>query len=69
VHLTFNKEILKPYKPPCYMCQEKPLPPLPDVVDQDLKYEVDQILDSKMVRGELKYLVKWKGHKNEENSW
>jgi hypothetical protein len=68
VHLTFNEGILKPYELPHYMCQEKPLPLLPDVVNQDLEYEVDQILDSKMVRGELKYLVKWKGYKNEENS-
>jgi hypothetical protein len=58
VHLTFNEGILIQYQSPHYPNQEKLLPPLPDVIDQDLEYNVDQVLDSKMVQGELKYLIK-----------
>lgn len=32
-------------------------------------YEIDEILDSKMARGKVKYLVRWKGYPYEEASW
>jgi Chromo (CHRromatin Organisation MOdifier) domain len=32
-------------------------------------YIVEQILDSKFVRGRLQFLVKWEGYGYEENTW
>jgi hypothetical protein len=65
----FNESLLKPFQEPQYPNQDKLLLPLPEVIDQDLEYEVDKMLNLKLVQGKLKYLVKWKGYWNEENSW
>jgi Chromo (CHRromatin Organisation MOdifier) domain len=35
----------------------------------DLEYEVKEILDSRIVRGKLKYLVDWDGYGPDERSW
>ena len=32
-------------------------------------YEVEKILDSKLIRGKLHYLVHWKGYPIEERTW
>jgi hypothetical protein len=69
VHKTFNEEYLKLFKKPEYESQQKPPPPPPDVVDGTLEYEVEEILDSRLSRGKLQYLVKWKGYLPEENTW
>jgi hypothetical protein len=36
---------------------------------QNAEYEVEQILDCKLVRGKKKYLVKWLGYTDAENTW
>jgi hypothetical protein len=44
-------------------------PPPPELVDGEEEYEVEEILDSKMFRGWLRFLIKWKGYGREHNSW
>ena len=44
-------------------------PPLPEIVDGEEHYVVEQILDSQFMRGHLQFLVKWEGYGYEENSW
>ena len=44
-------------------------PPLPVDVDGELEYEVDEILDSRIFRKKLQYLVSWKGYDISEQSW
>ena len=43
--------------------------PPPDIIKGEAEWEVDRILDAKMVNRQLKYLVKWKGWPDSENSW
>ena len=33
------------------------------------EYEVEEILDSRLKRGKLEYLVKWSGYTNDYNTW
>jgi uncharacterized protein YicC (UPF0701 family) len=38
-------------------------------VEGELEYEVKEVLDSKISRGKLKYLVEWEGYGSDERSW
>ncbi|CAJ0922774.1 unnamed protein product [Ranitomeya imitator] len=44
-------------------------PPAPVLIDGELEYVVEKILDSRFSRWKLQYLVKWKGYGQEDNSW
>jgi len=44
-------------------------PPLPEIIDGEEEWVVEEILDSKMMNRKLRYLVKWQGFGVEHNSW
>ena len=44
-------------------------PPLPEMVDGEEEWIVEEILDSKVINRKLRYLVKWEGFRTEHNSW
>ena len=44
-------------------------PPDPILVDGEEHYEVEAILDSRMSRGWLQFLIQWKDYSYEHNSW
>ena len=46
VHPVFNQDLLMPLNEAVYTTQHKPQPPLPEVVGDELEYEVQQILDA-----------------------
>ena len=64
----FHASLLEPY-------QENQLPnraqaiPLPVEVEGEMEYEVKRILDSRIDRGRLTYLVDWVGYGPEERTW
>ena len=45
------------------------VPPKPIDVEGNPKYEVEEILDSRLKCGKLEYLVKWSGYTNDYNTW
>jgi hypothetical protein len=66
---VFNELLLTPYTPPHYEIQRQPPPPPPVLADEGhLEYEVLEIMDSKLYRGRLRYLVQWKGYP-ERHEW
>ncbi|KNZ74069.1 Chromobox like protein, partial [Termitomyces sp. J132] len=48
---------------------QRPSQPLPVEVKNEYRYKVDQILDSRLVRGQPQYLVCWKGYGPEDDTW
>ena len=44
-------------------------PPPPELVDGEEHYVVEKVLDSRLMRGRLHFLVKWEGYSYEENTW
>ena len=69
VHDVFHVSLLKPYSPDPHHSP----PPPPDVVDGELEYTVDRVLDHrdrwrgrKSVR---EYLIRWTGYGPEHNTW
>ena len=69
IHPTFNVKLLIPYHRPQFPSQQTPAPPPPDVVNDHEEYEVQEVLDSRMRRGTVQYLVKWKGYSDVHNEW
>jgi Chromo (CHRromatin Organisation MOdifier) domain len=64
IHLVFNEIHLTPFTPAEYPSQKHPPPPPPIVTDEGEEYVIEEIMDSKLSRGKLKYLVKWEGYPN-----
>ncbi|KNZ76902.1 Chromobox like protein, partial [Termitomyces sp. J132] len=48
---------------------QRPSRPPPIEVKDKYHYEVNEILDSQIVRGRLQYLVRWKGYGPEDDTW
>ena len=44
-------------------------PPLPENVNGEEEFIVEEILDSRVINQKLCYLVKWEGYRIKHNSW
>lgn len=47
--------------------ESKPIKPL--IENDDNRFEVEKIIDRKVEKKTVKYLVKWKGYSNKHNTW
>ena len=66
---VFNELLLTPYKEPANDSQRHPPPPPPpEIIEDQEEYEVNEIHDSKLVCGKLRYLVEWFGYP-ERHEW
>jgi hypothetical protein len=68
IHPVFHVVLLEPYKQSDIPGRTQEPPP-PVIIENEIEYEVEEILDSKLLRRRLFYLVKWKGYPHSENSW
>src|SRR4051812_30357022 len=69
IHPVFNEFLLSPFKAPTNPSQQKPLLPPPEIIDQVPEYKVEEIVNSQKWRGQLEYLIHWKGCPREERTW
>ena len=60
IHPVFHVSLLEPYHPNTFPGRSAP-PPAPITIDNDLEYEVNEILDSKYDCRRLLYLADWVG--------
>ena len=65
-HPVFHVSLLEPAANNPLAGQKQPVPPT-IIVDDNVEFEVEEILDSKLVRQTLKYLVRWVGY--DELTW
>ncbi|MBW0549473.1 hypothetical protein O181_089188 [Austropuccinia psidii MF-1] len=70
VNPVFHVSSLEPVKKSTIPCRHQ-LPPPPVLVEEQEEWGVDQVLDSKLKRGKLWYLVEWKGFSEdpERTTW
>ena len=68
IHSVFHVSLLEPYHENQW-AERVQEPPPSEEIEGELEYEVKEILDSKVVRGRLKYLVEWVGYGPEECTW
>ena len=70
VHNVFHASLLTPQvTTPKYGIPD--VPPLPELVDGESEYEVENILQHKFIgwKKEIHYLVQWCGYSRAESTW
>jgi hypothetical protein len=68
-HPVFNVINLTPAPDDPIAGRRAPPPPLPEIIDGEEEWVVEEILDSKVMNRKLRYLVKWKDFGVEHNTW
>lgn len=71
IHPVFHISLLKPFHPsPQEFVGRAQLPP-PPIINEDGEEEffVEKLLDKRIQRGQVQYLVKWEGYDDSENQW
>jgi len=69
IHPVFNTVKLRPYHKDTISGRKVPSRPPPVVEGEYPEWEVEYIKDSRLQRGKLQYLVKWKDYPQEESTW
>ena len=69
IYPVFNECVLSPYVPAQFPSQKQPPPPPLDLIEGYEEQEIEEILDSRLRREQLEYLVNWKGFPREEREW
>ena len=69
LHPVFNVIKLTPALEDPVQGQHVPPPPLPEIIDGEEEWVIEEILNSRMINQKLRYLVKWDRFRIEHNSW
>lgn len=69
IHPIFHVSLLIPHHSSIISSRPEIVPPPPEIIEGQEEYEVEQILDSRMHRRRLEYLIHWKGYGPEDRTW
>jgi hypothetical protein len=70
VHPVFHITLLRKATPDEILERPKPSHPEPEIDEEgEEAFEVEEVLDSRLYRRKLEYLIKWKGYGPEWNLW
>jgi hypothetical protein len=69
MHPVFNTVKLRPFIQDTISGRNPPTRPSPVIEGDHPEWEVEYVKDSRLQRGKLQYLVKWKGYPQEESTW
>lgn len=69
IHMVFNEVLLTPYHEPKFPTQLRNMRPPPEVVEKELEYEVEEVLDSHIYQRIFEYKIQWKGYSRHEQTW
>jgi hypothetical protein len=69
IHPVFHVVKLMPVPPDPIKGRHATPPPPPEIVGGEERYEVEEVIDSRLWYRRLQYLVRWKGYGHEESLW
>jgi hypothetical protein len=69
IHNVFHLTLLTRAHAAEFDSQKKPTPPLPDIIEEEEEYEIEEICGQRRKRRGTQYLVHWKGYGNENDTW
>jgi len=67
IHDVINISRIHSYCPPA--AGQSTIPPEPVVIEGTPEYKVEEIMDSRLKCGKLKFLVKWSSYTDDYNTW
>jgi len=67
IHPVVNVSRVRLYKP--QVEGQKKTPPKPVIIEGEEEFEVEKILNKRVVRGKEKFLVRWKGYMAKGDTW
>jgi len=67
IHPVVNISRVRLYKP--QVEGQKKIPPKLVIIEGEEEFEVEKILNKRIVRGKEKFLVRWKGYTAEGDTW
>jgi hypothetical protein len=68
IHPVFHVSLLEPYRE-LTIPRQLPAPPPPIEINGEEKFEVSKIIDSRINRRRLEYLVHWQGYEVSKRTW
>jgi hypothetical protein len=69
IHNVFHLTLLTRTHAVEFDSQKKPMPPLPDIIEEEEEYEIEEICRHRKKGRGTQYLVHWKGYGNEDDTW
>jgi hypothetical protein len=69
IHNVFHSTLLTRTHAVEFDSQRKLMPPLPDIIEEEEEYKIEEICRHRRKGRGTQYLVHWKGYGNEDNTW
>ena len=68
IHVIFHVSLFEPYNES--QIPKRIFPPPPPVgIDQEIEYEIEEILNSRIRHGHLEYYIYWKDYNINKRTW
>lgn len=68
IHPVFHVNLLEPYQVD-NIPDRQPQPAPPAIIDDHQEFEVEEIIDSRIRRNQVQYLIHWKGYTTMDRTW
>ena len=69
IHNVFNEDVLTWCVEPKFKEQHEEPAPLPTIIIEEEKYEIEEVRKYWKYRREMQYLVHWKGYGDKHDQW
>ena len=69
IHNVFNEDLLTQCVEPKFQGQRKEPAPPPVIINEEEKYEVEEVWKHRTQGRSIQYLVHWKGYEDEHDQW